>query len=355
MFFGAADERVARVVPANLVEVVADVERATILRTDGWRGLRRILLAALAAFEERDGSHETLTVEACAPLGKVATRASRDCYNPRSFPAMSEPSTPLMRQYTAIKKEHPNALLFFRLGDFYELFFEDAVVAATRVANHADLAQQGEGHRHSDVRRALPLGGKLYCQAHPQGLQGRHLRADGRPARGQEAGEARGHARGHAGHGRGCASRLGGEQLSGLRGARGKRRGFAALDLSTGEFRATEFRGDDAERRVREELLVLRPREVLFASSLPLFDQPRAAAPQAAAAPRMASLENATWAETPLDDWVFAPDYAIPQVENHFGVLSLEGLAWPAVPPRQPPREQSCITCVPRSAARSIT
>ena len=46
---------------------------------------------------------------------------------------------------------------------------------------------------------------------------------------------------------------------------------------------------------------------------------------QAAAAPRIASIENASWAETPLDDWVFAPDYAIPQVENHFGVLSLEG------------------------------
>src|SRR5664279_4142572 len=43
---------------------------------------------------------------------------------------MSEPSTPLMRQYSAIKKEHPNALLMFRLGDFYELFFEDAVLAA---------------------------------------------------------------------------------------------------------------------------------------------------------------------------------------------------------------------------------
>ena len=39
----------------------------------------------------------------------------------------------------------------------------------------------------------------------------------------------------------------------------------------------------------------------------------------------LASLENATWAETPLEDWVFAPDYAIPLVENHFGVLSLEG------------------------------
>src|SRR5579862_175135 len=43
---------------------------------------------------------------------------------------MNEPSTPLMRQFAAIKKEHPNALLFFRLGDFYELFFDDAVVAA---------------------------------------------------------------------------------------------------------------------------------------------------------------------------------------------------------------------------------
>ncbi len=53
----------------------------------------------------------------------------------------------------------------------------------------------------------------------------------------------------------------------------GNAAGFAALDLSTGEFRATEFTGDDAERRIREELLVLRPREVLFASSLPLFEQ----------------------------------------------------------------------------------
>ena len=38
--------------------------------------------------------------------------------------------TPLMRQYLSIKEQHPNALLFFRLGDFYELFYEDAVVAA---------------------------------------------------------------------------------------------------------------------------------------------------------------------------------------------------------------------------------
>src|SRR5580692_380037 len=38
--------------------------------------------------------------------------------------------TPVMRQYLAAKAAYPDALLFFRLGDFYELFFEDAVVAA---------------------------------------------------------------------------------------------------------------------------------------------------------------------------------------------------------------------------------
>ena len=81
----------------------------------------------------------------------------------------------------------------------------------------------------------------------------------------------------------------------------------------------------------------LRPRELLYAASLPLFESSRpqpsfaAVAPApaaAAAAPRMASTELAPfarWSETPLEDWIFATDYAIPLVENHFGVLSLEG------------------------------
>ena len=41
-----------------------------------------------------------------------------------------DPLTPVMRQYQSAKAVHPDALLFFRMGDFYELFFEDAVVAA---------------------------------------------------------------------------------------------------------------------------------------------------------------------------------------------------------------------------------
>ena len=38
--------------------------------------------------------------------------------------------TPMVQQYLDVKKEHQNELLFFRLGDFYEMFFEDAVTAS---------------------------------------------------------------------------------------------------------------------------------------------------------------------------------------------------------------------------------
>src|SRR5438045_8412099 len=43
---------------------------------------------------------------------------------------MTDPTTPLMQQYHAIKSRYPHALLLFRLGDFYELFYEDALLAS---------------------------------------------------------------------------------------------------------------------------------------------------------------------------------------------------------------------------------
>src|SRR6266481_6191262 len=46
------------------------------------------------------------------------------------FTTMSEATTPLMQQYQGIKARYPHALLLFRLGDFYELFYEDAIIAA---------------------------------------------------------------------------------------------------------------------------------------------------------------------------------------------------------------------------------
>src|SRR5688572_33337481 len=43
---------------------------------------------------------------------------------------MTSNATPMVRQYQELKAQHPGTLLFFRLGDFYELFFDDAVTGA---------------------------------------------------------------------------------------------------------------------------------------------------------------------------------------------------------------------------------
>ena len=55
----------------------------------------------------------------------------------------------------------------------------------------------------------------------------------------------------------------------------------------------------------------------------------------------------------PLDDWIFATDYAIPLVENHFGVFSLEGFGLAATMPPPAPPEPSSITSARPSADRS--
>ncbi len=240
---------------------------------------------------------------------------------------MSEPSTPLMRQYTAIKKEHPNTLLFFRLGDFYELFFDDAVTAAREL-------QITLTSRNKEKGVAVPMCGVPYHAA--EGYIAKLIRKGYKVAicdQMEDPRKAKKLVRREVTRvvtpGTAADASLGSEENNFLAaiarvslhaaGAQAAQLavGFAALDLSTGEFRATEFVGPNAERRIIEELEQLRPREVLFASSAPLFDVPQtlAAGPQ----------QVAGACPTPVDDWVFAPDYALPQLENHFGVLSLEG------------------------------
>jgi DNA mismatch repair protein MutS len=255
---------------------------------------------------------------------------------------MSEPSTPLMRQYAAIKKQHPNALLFFRLGDFYELFFEDAVVAAREL-------QITLTSRNKEKDHAIPMCGVPYHAA--ENYLSKLLRKGFKVAicEQMEVPNAatklvRREVTRVLTPGTAIDSSVGSEEnnfLAALARASGAV-GLAALDLSTGEFRATEFRGPDAERRIVEELQQLRPREVLYPSGLPLFDQPpmnsaetqaerkdQAAQGQTNQAGTGAALQQSGGAmrftETPLEDWVFSPDYAVPLLENKLGVLSLEG------------------------------
>ena len=51
---------------------------------------------------------------------------------PVTAAAASGDVTPMMAQYLEIKRAHPGSLLFYRMGDFYELFFDDAVAARRR-------------------------------------------------------------------------------------------------------------------------------------------------------------------------------------------------------------------------------
>jgi len=91
---------------------------------------------------------------------------------------MSDPTTPLMQQYQTIKSLYPHALLLFRLGDFYELFYEDAILAS-RELQITLTSRIAKGPAHPNVRRALSLRGRLHRTPHSFGLQSRHLRPDG--------------------------------------------------------------------------------------------------------------------------------------------------------------------------------
>jgi len=263
---------------------------------------------------------------------------------------MTEPSTPLMRQYAAIKKDHPTALLLFRLGDFYELFFEDAVVAARELQITLTSRNKEKGVK-------VPMCGVPYHSA--EGYIAKLIRRGFKVAICEQMEDprlakklVRREVTRVVTPGTAADSSLSSEENNFLAAvaAVGERVGFAALDLSTGEFRATEFAGEAAARRIQEELEQLRPRELLYASSAPLFEKAttretdlpgfeRAGGPSSHPArstppgdpaqggrPRTAAtMSSGGWAETPLDDWIFAPDHAVPLLENHFGVLSLEG------------------------------
>jgi len=255
---------------------------------------------------------------------------------------MTEPSTPLMRQYAAVKKEHPTALLFFRLGDFYELFFDDAIVASKEL-------QITLTSRNKEKGIAVPMCGVPHHAA--EGYIGKLIRKGFKVAiceqmedpRQQMAKKlVRREVTRVVTPGTAADSLLGSEENNFLAALAqlGDRVGFAALDLSTGEFRATEFAGEGALRRVQDELEQLRPKELLYGSAAPLFDTKALDAKTfdvktsgekafGASASRghtsQARVAGSACTDTPLDDWIFAPDHAIPLLENHFGVLSLEG------------------------------
>ena len=213
----------------------------------------------------------------------------------------AEPSTPLMRQYHGIKQHVPNALLLFRLGDFYELFYDDAVTAAreleiTLTARNKEKGQPipmcGVPYHAAEnyIARLIQKGYRVaICDQMEdprlaKKLVKREVTRIVTPGTAMNSQVLRPHENNY---------------LAGVM-ANGSRAGLAHVDISTGEFRATEL--DLAD--IPAVLETLNAREAVV--------------------PAGAGLKLPCLA-TDVEPWVFGADYAARSLSDHFHLLALDG------------------------------
>jgi DNA mismatch repair protein MutS len=218
--------------------------------------------------------------------------------------------TPLMRQYQAIKKQHPDKILLFRMGDFYEMFGDDAVKAAPILG----IALTSRSHGNSE---RIPLAGVPYhaIDRYLSRLLAKGERVvvveqveDPKTAKGIVKREVveivtPGTATSET------SDDLRPISLAALYLPKDRRTGIAVLDLSTGSFLVDEGDRDDMIERLR----VSEPSELLFPSEL--------------GKEYVASLLGITKEAgllTPFDDWQFDLASARRDLNHQFGTATLE-------------------------------
>ena len=231
--------------------------------------------------------------------------------------------TPAMQQYHRMKAEHPDALLFFRMGDFYELFFEDAVVAARAL----DIALTS---RSKDKDGApIPMCGVPHHAV--SAYVGRLVKQGFRVALGEQMEDPR-TAKGVVkrevvrvvtpGTTLDSAALEAGENAFVLALDPGEAAlGAAWLDATTGEFFVAQWEGAARWERLRDELGATRPRELLLPRMAERPGWLTDAAQPEAAVPR-----------TELEPASFDPRAARRDLLAHFGVLNLEAFGCEALP-----------------------
>ena len=230
---------------------------------------------------------------------------------------MSDPTTPLMQQYHAIKSRYPHALLLFRLGDFYELFYEDAILASREL-------QITLTSRNREKGQPIPMCGVPYHAA--DGYIARLIRSGFKIAICDQM-EAPGPGKklvrrevvrvitpGTATDVAVLDARENNFLAAVSQDSAALIIGLAFVDLSTGEFQATEFRGPRAEESLREELQLLHPRETLLPRPQQLFETSKTSL-----------LDGTGGVESRVEDWAFQHDYAARILREQFGVAELTG------------------------------
>ena len=220
----------------------------------------------------------------------------------------------MMQQYQELKARYPGALLMFRLGDFYELFFDDAQVASRELEIVLTSREIGKGRRvpmcgvpHHAVSgylaRLVERGYRVaMCDQvedprKARGLVRRDVTRVVTPGTVMDAGQLP--PREH-------------RYLAAVIGRDGAW-GIAAADLSTGDFLVTQVDGPEAARRATDELSRLDPREVLT--------------PDEEVPPFLTRYQR-----TPAEAWRFDPAIARRTLMQHFRVVSLEGFGCEALP-----------------------
>ncbi len=228
-----------------------------------------------------------------------------------------ELTTPMMKQYQRLKAAHPDALLFFRLGDFYELFFDDAEVGSRELELTLTSRPTGAGRR-------APMCGVPYhaAEAYLSRLVGRGYKVavcdqveDPRQATGLVRREVvRVVTPGTLLDPGALAEKANNYIVSVAAEPKGARAiGLASLDYSTGEFRTAEFSGDAGRARFADELVCLDPAELVVE-------------PAVGEDPELARLlaRHTRVKAIPFRELAYRPAEAARVLREHFGVASLE-------------------------------
>ena len=238
---------------------------------------------------------------------------------------MSSPTatvTPVMRQYMDAKRQHRDAIVFFRMGDFYEMFYEDALVAARAL----DLTLTS---RSKDAGGAgIPMCGVPFhaVDGYLAKLVGKGFRVamceqveDPRKAKGLVKREVvRVVSPGTLTDAKYLEAREPSYLMAIVAGAadRGRKTdetiGVALLDLTTGEFTAAEYQGHAGMQALADEITVLRPREIIFPSDSDI-------------ATRLPEISRLQLPVTTSEAWNFEPESARRTLLEQLRTHGLEG------------------------------
>ena len=227
---------------------------------------------------------------------------------------MSDAVTPIRQQYLEIKRQHPDSIVFFRLGDFYETFDQDAEIAARELDIVLTSRPVAKGMRipmagipyHAVENYLARLIEKGYhvaiCeqvgdQPAKNGLFAREVVRVVTPGTIVEPGLLHGDRNNY------LVSLV----------LQDERAGLAVVDITTGEYTTTEIEGVDWTSALRGEVLRLHPAEILLAESATLP-------------------EGIPGHVTPWTTWRFEFNRCQERLQDHFGVASLDGFGLRGMP-----------------------